>query len=118
MSYDRDDLHVGCVESTEDVKPEVVSTDPANLPPAAQATLRDRLGRLSVIRRLANPWLWDAITTAVLRQVVRADQARKLYRTWCSTYSTTVEGPHGALALAPAPTAVLALPDEQFHESG
>ncbi|MEU5445336.1 DNA glycosylase family protein [Streptomyces griseofuscus] len=118
VSHDGDGLHMVCVEGSEDVKPEFVSTDPANLPPAAPAVLRDGLGRLGVTRRLANPWLWDAITTAVLRQVVRADQARKLYRTWCSTYGTTVEGPHGVLAVAPTPAVVLALTDEQFHDLG
>ncbi|MGW2826513.1 hypothetical protein ACWC24_36855 [Streptomyces sp. NPDC001443] len=118
LSHDRDGLHLACVDGTEDVKPEFVSTDPVHLPPAAPAALRDNLAELGVTRRLANPWLWDAITTAILRQVVRADQARKVYRTWCSAYGTTVEGPRGALAVAPAPAAVLALADEQFAAVG
>ncbi|MFF9705449.1 hypothetical protein [Streptomyces griseofuscus] len=54
MSHDGDGLHTVCVEGSEDVKPEFVSTDPANLPPAAPAVLRDGLGRLGVTRRLAN----------------------------------------------------------------
>ncbi|MFF7130453.1 hypothetical protein [Streptomyces sp. NPDC008240] len=118
LSHDRDGLHVACVDGTEDVKPAFVSTDPAHLPPAAPAALREGLARLGVTRRVANPWLWDAITTAILRQVVRADQARKLYRAWCSTYGTTVEGPRGALAVAPAPGEVLTLAEEQFTEVG
>ncbi len=80
--------------------------------PPTRAVLRDRLGRIGVIRRLENPWLRDAITTAVLRQVVRADQARKLYRTWCSTYGTTVDGPRGAFAVVPSPATVLTLTSE------
>ncbi|MDX3383491.1 hypothetical protein PV682_18745 [Streptomyces niveiscabiei] len=118
LSHDRDGLHMTCVDGTEDVKPEFVSTDPAHLPPAAPAALREGLVQLGVTQRLANPWLWDAITTAILRQVVRADQARKLYRTWCSTYGTTVEGPQGGLAVAPVPTGVLDLTDEQFADVG
>ncbi|MFF8990226.1 hypothetical protein ACF09H_09805 [Streptomyces sp. NPDC014983] len=118
VSHDGDGLHLVCVEGTEDVKPQIVSTDPAHLPSAAPAALRDGLAQLGTSRRLANPWLWDAITTAVLRQVVRADQARKLYRTWCSTYGTTVEGPHGALAVAPASATVLTLAEEQFAGVG
>ena len=118
VSHDRDGLHLACVDGTEDVKPEFVATDPAHLPPAAPAALREALAELGITRRLANPWLWDAITTAILRQVVRADQARKVYRTWCSTYGTTVEGPQGALAVAPTPAEVLALADEQFAAVG
>jgi DNA-3-methyladenine glycosylase II len=118
VSYDRDGLHMACVDGTEDAKPEFVSTDPTYLPPSAPAALRDGLAQLGVTQRLANPWLWDALTTSILRQVVRADQARKLYRTWCSTYGTTIEGPQGALAVAPTPAAVLALTDEQFASVG
>jgi DNA-3-methyladenine glycosylase II len=118
VSHDRDGLHMTCVDGTEDIKPEFVTTDPAHLPPAAPAALREGLAELGVTRRLENPWLWDAITTAILRQVVRADQARKLYRTWCSAYGTTVEGPHSGLAVAPTPAAVLDLTDEQFADVG
>ncbi|MGV9567839.1 hypothetical protein [Streptomyces sp. NPDC003480] len=118
VSHDRDGLHLACADGTEDVKPELVTTDPAHLPSAAPAALREGLAQLGVTQRLANPWLWDAITTAILRQVVRADQARKLYRTWCSTYGATVEGPQGALAVAPTPTEVLDLADEQFADVG
>lgn len=118
VSHDRDGLHLVCVDGTEDVKPEFVATDPAHLPPPAPAALREGLGELGVTQRLANPWLWDAISTAILRQVVRADQARKLYRAWCSTYGTTVEGPQGELAVAPTPDAVLDLPDDQFAAVG
>ncbi|MCX5064200.1 hypothetical protein OG895_43840 [Streptomyces sp. NBC_00201] len=118
VSHDRNGLHLTCVDGTEDAKPEFVSTDPAHLPPAAPAALSGGLAELGVTQRLANPWLWDAITTAILRQVVRADQARKVYRTWCTTYGTTVDGPHGKLAVAPTPAAVLNLADEQFAAVG
>ncbi|MEV6959411.1 hypothetical protein AB0M97_09440 [Streptomyces sp. NPDC051207] len=118
VTHNRDGLHLACVEGTEDVKPEFVATDPAHLPPAAPAALRSGLAELGVTQRLANPWLWDAITTTILRQVVRADQARKLYRTWCSTYGTTSAGFQDRLAVAPAPAAVLDLSDDQFAAVG
>lgn len=117
LSHDRYGLHMDCVDGTEDVKPEFVATDPAHLPPLPEV-LHGGLAALGVTQRLANPWLWDAITTAILRQVVRADQARKLYHAWCSAYGTTVEGSQGPLAVAPAPDVVLGLSDEQFAAVG
>ena len=118
LSWDRGGLHMACVRGTEDVKPTVIATDPTRLPDAIPTVLRSGLIELGATQRLANPWLWDAITTAVLRQVVRADQARKLYRTWCSTYGTVVEGPFGPLAVAPKAQDVLALTEEQFADIG
>lgn len=118
MSHDTYGLRVDCVDGSEDVKPSFVVTDPAGLPAAAPSALRDGLVELGASQRLANPWLWDAITTAILRQVVRADQARKLYRTWCATYGTAVDGPFGPLAVAPTHTRVLELPDSGFAAVG
>lgn len=118
VSHDRDGIRMTCVQGSEDVKPKLVSTEPAHLPPAAPAALREGLTRLGVTQRLANPWLWDAITTAILRQVVRADQARKLYRTWCGTYGTVIDGPSGELAVAPSHTEVLGLADYCFSAVG
>ena len=107
-----------CVQGTEDVKPTFVPTDPACLPATVPAALRAGLDELGVTQRLANPWLWDAISTAILRQVVRADQARKLYRAWCRTFGTTVQGPFGEFAVSPTPADVLALADEEFTGVG
>lgn len=119
LSWDQDSLHMTCVDGTEDVKPTFVTTDPACLPERGlPATLRAGLHGLGATQRLANPWLWDAISTAILRQVVRAGQARKLYRAWCTTYGTTVDSPLGDLALAPSAGEVLALNDEQFAAVG
>ncbi|OIJ89550.1 hypothetical protein [Streptomyces colonosanans] len=118
VSHDGDGLHVECVQGAEDVKPVFVTTDPAMMPAAAPAALRAGLEELGVFQRLANPWLWDAISTAILRQVVRADQARKLYRAWCRRFGTVVQGSFGELAVAPAPADVLALSDEEFASIG
>ncbi|WP_172624742.1 hypothetical protein [Streptomyces griseofuscus] len=42
VSHNGDGLHMACVEGSEDVKPKFVSTDPANLPPAAPVRVRRR----------------------------------------------------------------------------
>lgn len=118
LSRDAQGLHVRCVRGSEDVKPTFVTTDPAHLPSAAPAALRAQLTRFGTTQRLMNPCLWDAITTAILRQVVRADQARKLYRAWCRTFGTVVDSPHGELAVAPTATEVLALADDDFATVG
>jgi DNA-3-methyladenine glycosylase II len=118
VTLDRDGLDMTCVHGDEDRKPALAFTDPAALPAAVPAALRDGLSALGATHRLTNPWLWDAITTAILRQVVRAEQARKLYRKWCEHYGTVVEGPHGKLTVAPTPEQVLELADHQFADIG
>jgi DNA-3-methyladenine glycosylase II len=90
-----------------------------DLPEHAEATpLVAELATLGTVARVPNPWLWDAITTAILRQVVRAEQARKVYRRWCATHGRTLETPAGALSLPPDPATVLGLPDEAFAATG
>ncbi|MEV6758398.1 hypothetical protein [Streptomyces sp. NPDC051214] len=118
LSWDRAGLHMACVHGMEDDKPKVVTTDPARLPGTVPAALKAGLDGLGPTRRLANPWLWDAITTAILRQVVRAGQARKLYRAWCKAYGTAIDTPHGELYLAPTAEDVLALEEQQFTDVG
>jgi len=118
LSWDLDGLHMTCVDGTEDVKPTVITTDPACLPGSVPAALKAGLCGLGPTQRLANPWLWDAISTAILRQVVRAGQARRLYRAWCTTYGTTIHSPAGELSVAPSAEQVLALDDEQFAAIG
>ncbi|MEU0837538.1 hypothetical protein, partial [Streptomyces sp. NPDC005969] len=106
------------MDGAEDVKPTSVTTDPACLPGSVAAELKAGLVDLGPTQRLANPWLWDAISTAILRQVVRAGQARKLYRAWCKTYGATVDSPFGELAVAPTAEQVLALDGDQFAAVG
>lgn len=100
-----------------DRAPRVDQTPAGQLPPSAPAELRTALSCLERVVRLPNPDLWDAITTAVLRQVVRAAQARALYRRWCAAYGTR-DTPQGPVALTPAPETVLGLPDEAFRGVG
>jgi DNA-3-methyladenine glycosylase II len=70
------------------------------------------------VSRLRNPNLWDALATSIVRQVIRAGQARKLYRAFCRAHGAQVTTTAGTTYLFPAPDAVLALPDEEFARLG
>lgn len=48
------------------------------------------LAHMGHVGRYRNPSLWDALATAITRQVVRASQARKMYRNLCRTFGTPV----------------------------
>jgi 3-methyladenine DNA glycosylase/8-oxoguanine DNA glycosylase len=98
--------------------PTVLTASAADLPPRVPSRLREELGRLGTVHRLTNPWLWDAITTAVLRQVVRAAQARALYQRWSAAHGMSVANERAKLALPPGPETVLALPDSAFADVG
>ena len=50
------------------------------------------LGR---VVRFRNSDLWDAIGTAVIRQVIRAGQSKKLYRACCEAYGERARLPDG-----------------------
>ncbi len=98
--------------------PQLVRTAATELPAGMPADLRRPLVEMGTVARWANPSLWDAITTAILRQVVRAEQARKVYRSWCTSYGRTVATEYGPLSLAPSPQAVLALDEAAFGAVG
>ncbi|MFE2599816.1 hypothetical protein ACFXCZ_25525 [Streptomyces sp. NPDC059396] len=99
--------------------PPISYTSPLELPPHPEAApLVRRLAELGTVARLTNPSLWDAITTALLRQVVRAGQAKKVYRDYCAAYGRSVGTSTGSYALAPDPETVLSLTDEQFSAVG
>ncbi|BDU01727.1 MULTISPECIES: hypothetical protein [Nocardia] len=89
--------------------------------PAALAGADDMLVGLKaagVVTRVANPSLWDALATAIVRQVIRAGQARKLYLLFSRAYGQPID--HGGTTawLFPEPQKILALPDHAFSELG
>jgi DNA-3-methyladenine glycosylase II len=87
--------------------------------PGGAGELVAALGQLGVVARFRNADLWDAIGTAIIRQVIRAAQSRKLYRTFCESHGEQVTLPHtGAYALFPSPETVLGLSDESFAAGG
>lgn len=97
-------------------EPVVDVIDPAALtgPGEVVAGLR-AAGRVG---RWRNPDLWDALATSIVRQVIRAGQARKLYRTFSQVHGEPVATPLGDTWLFPAPETVLALPDTEFARLG
>jgi DNA-3-methyladenine glycosylase II len=83
------------------------------------AELVTALGRLGVVARFRNTNLWDAIGTAIIRQVIRAAQSKKLYRAFCEAYGERVVLPRGGnYSLFPAPETALRLSYEQFAAIG
>lgn len=92
-----------------------VSNDIVSEIPELATALRD----LGTVVRFRNSDLWDAIGTAIIRQVIRAGQSKKLYRAFCESYGERVELPvGGAYALFPAPEIVLGMSDERFSSIG
>lgn len=88
------------------------------LPEGAAPELAAPLGTLGPVARFANPSLWDAIATAVIRQVVRADQARVQYRALCEAHGAEVRCGDLAGRLLPSPETVLGLSDARFKTLG
>lgn len=81
--------------------------------------LATALRGLGSVVRFRNTDLWDAIGTAIIRQVIRAAQSKRLYRAFCEAYGEQVELPNGgAYALFPTPEIVLDLSDAQFCSIG
>jgi DNA-3-methyladenine glycosylase II len=76
------------------------------------------LGSLGAVARFANPSLWDAIGTAIIRQVVRAAQARVQYQALCAAHGTPVRCGAAAGWLFPSPETVLNLGDAEFAVVG
>lgn len=67
------------------------------------------------VARWRNPSLWDAIALSIVRQVIRASHARKLYRLGASTWGEEVSP--GRFTF-PGPDKVLELSDDDFRAQG
>ncbi|MFC3985466.1 hypothetical protein [Streptosporangium jomthongense] len=95
--------------------PVIDSYDPVSLldgrVPVGLAASLHRLGR---VERVRNPDLWEALATAIVRQVIRAGQARKMHR----AFRTTAGEAAGSTWLIPTPEQTLALSAEDFAELG
>jgi DNA-3-methyladenine glycosylase II len=94
----------------------VVWVDPSAL--AGPDDLISPLKAAGVVGRVANPSLWDALATAIMRQVIQAGHARTRYARFCRAYGDAVTGDGLTAWLFPIPEQVLALTDEQFAEVG
>lgn len=88
--------------------------DPTELTDAAPARLRRELEGRGPIARLRTPDLWEAIATAIIRQVIRADQSRLMYQRFTDAHGeATASG-----KVFPAPKVVRDLSDAAFSELG
>ncbi|MGC5055041.1 hypothetical protein ACLQ2S_26755 [Micromonospora sp. DT48] len=68
---------------------------------------------------MRTPTLWEALATAIIRQVIRAAQARKLYREFCRRFGDRIAlSEEIELFAFPSPERVLAISDDGFTESG
>jgi DNA-3-methyladenine glycosylase II len=81
-------------------------------------SLRNSLTRVGAVTRWRTPDLWDAIATAIIRQVIRADQARLLHHRFRAAYGRRVASPHGDAHLMPDAVMVANLPTEAFTSLG
>ncbi|WP_436786456.1 hypothetical protein [Yinghuangia sp. YIM S10712] len=111
-------LVLTCVLGDDAVKPTTHTVRAEELPPAAPDMLLRPLHAMHWATRIPNPSLWDAVSTAVIRQVIQAAQARKVYRAWCAAYGTVVETTRGRMAVTPTPERVLDLSDADFKRVG
>lgn len=85
--------------------------DPAALDDIAlPAALRAELQELGPVRRVRNADLWDALVTAIIRQVIRAGQAAKMYQALLSA----VGQPAGDVWLTPTAEQILSMPPDLF----
>jgi DNA-3-methyladenine glycosylase II len=85
---------------------------------SALANLGPALTGLGPVLRVRNADLWDAIGTAIIRQVIRAPQAREMYARFCQAHGQSVTTSHGTRYLFPNPKVVADLPAIAFDELG
>ncbi len=77
------------------------------------------LAVLGTVARFRTSDLWEAIATAIIRQVVRAAQSKRLYRDFCQAHGQRITSLNGeGYALFPTAETALGLQDEQFASAG
>ncbi|WP_280497201.1 hypothetical protein [Nocardia asiatica] len=85
---------------------------------AGPADLIEPLKAAGPVARVANPSLWDALSAAIMRQVIQAGHARTRYVRFCTAYGEPVTRDGLTAALFPSPERVLDLTDHQFKQLG
>ncbi|MCX4099148.1 hypothetical protein [Nocardia sp. alder85J] len=91
-------------------------TDPGAL--TGPDDLTGPLRNMGVVARVANPSLWDALTAAIMRQVIQPSHARARYVRFCTTHGTSVTGRGVTASGFPSPTRISAMTDDQFQLAG
>jgi len=117
---DRAEAGFTLVPLAGELLPRISHVDPAALPAtsAAAVAARDRLSHWGAVARVATPSLWEAIGTAVVRQVIRASQARILLHAIREHQGEPMDTPFGRLYSFPCAEDVLSLPAESFSRLG
>lgn len=92
--------------------------DPVNLGEGVPERLRKVLYGRGPVARLRNPDLWDALATAIIRQVIRAGQARLMYQRFSAAFGESVTRDGNRLRAFPAPETVLAVSDAEYARLG
>jgi DNA-3-methyladenine glycosylase II len=109
-------VNLACVIGDEAAAPVIDVIDPSTL--TAPDEVGEPLRADGPIGRVRNPDLWDALATSIVRQVIRAGQARKLYRAFCQTHGAKIETAAGSAWLFPSPETVLTISDDGFAHLG
>lgn len=91
---------------------------PPRWPETLPAALADALTSVGVLGRWATPSLWDAIATAIIRQVIRADQARLQHQRFRRQYGPAIQTSAGHVHALPSPETVAQLRSEDFRQLG
>lgn len=100
------------------VRPCPDAVEPVAFPPEIPTSLAETLISMGTVVRWRTPDLWEAIATAIIRQVIRAGQARKLHEHFRATYGTPVCTALGTAYLMPDAATVAGLPAEAFAALG
>lgn len=95
-----------------------VFVPPDEFPAAMPAALRRALRGLGPVGRWASPSLWDAVATAIIRQVIRADQARLQHQRLRRAHGPAIQTPHGVTHALPSPKTVTELRSPDFKRLG
>ncbi|MGH3377108.1 MAG: hypothetical protein ACRDP6_20450 [Actinoallomurus sp.] len=98
------------------LQPQVIEL--TSIPPSVPVSLRNRLTEVGTVVRWRTPDLWDAVATAIIRQVIRADQARILHHRFRTAHGLPIESPHGVVHLMPDAATVANLPADAFTSLG
>jgi len=85
-------------------------------PTLVESSLGPALAPLVPLLRVRNSCLWDAIGNAILGKIVTADQARVMYRRFCTAFGRPVEALYGYEYLFPDPECVSRMPVTEFGE--
>lgn len=111
-----DEVSMRCLHGDNSQRPRLDHFDPATLTGPAQLT--EPLKAAGGIHRLRNPDLWDALATAIIRQVIRAPQARAMYQRFCREHGQPVTLQSGERYLSPDAATVAGMSDSDFAGCG